>query len=285
MTGPHSGFQDHFSAQAGEYARFRPRYPDALFAALAALAPGQARAWDCGTGNGQAAVALAGHFETVVASDPSRGQIEHAVPHPRVIYRVAPAEQPPPEAGGADLVTAAQALHWFDFERFYPALAQVLRPGGLFAAWGYGLMQVCPAVDALVLDYYSNRVGPCWPPDRRHLESAYRSLPFPLDELALPPFVMTAEWSLEMLLGYLDTWSATRRYLAAHGEHPLLGLQPLLAAAWGGACNPDRALAAVCACRPFSILINERHRFAVRCSAGLRQVRMSNSMQEIAVTV
>ncbi len=233
MTDRAPGFQDHFSSQAGEYARFRPRYPEALFGTLAALAPGQALAWDCGTGNGQAAVALAAHFATVVASDPSREQIGHARPHPRVFYRVGPAEQPPPEARDADLVTAAQALHWFEHERFYPALARVLRPGGLFAAWGYGLMQVTPAVDALVQDFYANTVGPYWPPGRRHLEREYRSLPFPLAELAIPPFRMTVEWSLDSLLGYLDTWSATRRYQAARGVHPVPQLRPQLAAAWG----------------------------------------------------
>ena len=122
-------FQDHFSAQADAYARFRPTYPDALYAWLAARVATRALAWDCGTGNGQAAVALAAHFARVVASDPSRDQIAHAMAHERVHYVVASAEQPPEEVMGADLVTVAQALHWFDFARFYPALERVLKPG------------------------------------------------------------------------------------------------------------------------------------------------------------
>ena len=226
-------FQDHFSAQADAYARFRPTYPDALYAYLASLTPEHVLAWDCGTGSGQAAVALAAHYTQVIASDPSREQIAHAAAHARVRYVVASAEQPPAEARGADLVTAAQALHWFDCERFYPALERVLKPGGLFAAWGYGLMRIAPLVDAVVLRYYTDAVGPYWPPGRRHIESGYQSLPFPLTELVAPSFAMTAPWRLENLFGYLDSWSATRRYLKARGEHPLASLYPELAAAWG----------------------------------------------------
>lgn len=234
-----SGFQDHFSAQAGEYARYRPTYPDELYAWLAALAPARRLAWDCGTGSGQAALGLAAHFTTVIASDPSREQIAHAAPHARVRYVVASAEEPPSEAQGADLVTVAQALHWFDFERFYPALRRVLGRNGVFAAWGYGLMQIVPAVDAVVQDYYSNIVGPYWPPDRRHIESRYRTIPFPLEEVAAPEFAFRVEWNLDALLGYLDTWSATRRYLVARGEHPLARVRPALAAAWGGASSRE----------------------------------------------
>jgi len=227
-------FQDHFSAQADAYARYRPHYPAALFDWLASVAAGRALAWDCGTGSGQAAVALAAHFERVVASDPSAEQIAHAERHARVRYVVGPAETPPAEVRDADLVTCAQALHWFDHARFYPALREVLRPGGVFAAWGYGLATVSPAVDFVVLDYYSNIVGPYWPPDRDHLESRYQTIPFPLTEIEAPAFRMTAAWSLDAVLGYLDTWSATRRYLAAHTRHPLELIRPRLAEAWGG---------------------------------------------------
>ena len=226
-------FQDHFSAQAGEYARFRPVYPPALYAHLASLTAEHALAWDCATGSGQAAVALAGHYRQVIASDPSGEQIAHAVPHARVHYCVASAEQPPGAATGADLVTVAQALHWFDVDRFYAALARVLKPDGLLAVWGYGLMHISPQVDAVVMRYYTDVVGPYWPPDRRHIESGYRSLALPFAELAAPEFEMTARWTLADLVGYLDTWSATRRYLQVRGQHPLLSLHPALAEAWG----------------------------------------------------
>jgi len=228
-------FQDHFSTQADAYARFRPTYPDALYAWLASIVPTRELAWDCGTGNGQAAVALAAHFARVIASDPSREQIAHAARHARVSYCVAIAEAPPAAARAADLVTVAQALHWFDFERFYPALERALKPGGLFAAWGYGLMHITPQVDAVVTHYYTDVVGPYWPPDRRHIESGYRTIPFPLGEIAVPALSMSAVWTLAELLGYLDTWSATRRYLKEHGQHPLDQVRAELARAWGGA--------------------------------------------------
>jgi len=227
-------FQDHFSAQADAYARFRPHYPPALFEWLATQSPGRNLAWDCGTGSGQAAAGLANVFQHVVASDPSAEQIAQAAPHPRITYLTGPAEAPPPEASGADLVTCAQALHWFDHTRFYPALKHVLRPGGVFAAWGYGLHAITPAVDEVVHDYYTNIVGPYWPPDRRHIESRYQSLPFPLAEIEVPAFMITADWSLERLLGYLDSWSATRRYLADRDYHPLDKVRPALVQAWGG---------------------------------------------------
>jgi SAM-dependent methyltransferase len=229
------GFQDHFSAQAAAYARFRPSYPSALYEFLAGVAPARTLAWDCGTGNGQAAVGLAMHFRKVVASDASPAQVAQALQHARVTYYVASAEDPPAAAQGADLVTVAQALHWFDHARFYPALRRVLKPGGVFAAWGYGLMQITPAVDAVVQDFYANIVGPYWPPDRRHIEDAYQSLPFPPGEISVPAFRMRTDWKLEALLGYLDTWSATRRYLAEKGQHPLAHVQSALVHAWGAA--------------------------------------------------
>ena len=227
-------FQDHFSTQADAYARFRPHYPPTLFEWLASVSPGRALVWDCGTGSGQAAVALTAHFEQVVASDPSPEQIAHATRHARVHYVVGPAEEPP-DMPAADLVSCAQALHWFDHARFYPALARVLRPGGVFAAWGYGHMQIAPAVDEVVFDYYANIVGPHWPPDRRHIESHYQTVPFPLTEIAAPAFAMTADWSLDTVFGYLDTWSATRRYRATHGAQPLDRIRARLAQAWGRA--------------------------------------------------
>lgn len=226
-------FADHFSSQAAEYARFRPVYPPALFAWLASIAPARTLAWDCATGSGQAAGALAAHFERVVASDASAAQLARAVAHPRIGYCVAAAEAPPPAARGADLVTVAQALHWFDLDRFYPALHATLRPGGVVAVWGYGLMQIATEIDAVVNRYYHEIVGPYWPPERRHIENGYRDLPFPFAAIRTPSFDMTAAWTVEALLGYLDTWSASRRYLAAHGRHPLERVEGELRAVWG----------------------------------------------------
>ena len=226
-------FQDHFSGHADRYGAFRPTYPEALFADLADLAPGRDLAWDCATGNGQAAVALAPFFREVVATDASPEQIEQARPDPKVRYLVAPAESAPLPDASADLVAVAQALHWFDLPRFYDEVRRVARPGGILAVWTYNLHAITPEVDAVVHYFYSEVVGEFWPRERRLVEESYRSLPFPFEELAAPPFPMSARWDLAHLLGYLDTWSASQRYRARHGTDPLDLVRADLEAAWG----------------------------------------------------
>jgi len=228
-----SAFSDHYSAVADAYARFRPRYPPELFAWLATHSPGRGLAWDCATGNGQAATALVEHFERVVASDASAAQVARARRHSRCAPRVALAEASALPAAGADLVTVAQALHWFDLERFWPEVHRVLRPGGLVAVWCYQLFSSTPAVDRVIARFYHEVVGPYWPPERAILERGYGDVPFPFEELAAPPFAMAADWDLEHLLGYLGTWSATRRYQARHGADPREQIGAELSAAWG----------------------------------------------------
>lgn len=224
---------DHFSSVAGGYARFRPIYPPQLFAYLAALTPHRRLAWDCATGNGQAAVGLAAHFQRVVGTDLSDSQIGHAASHPRVAYHVAPAEGSGLAAASVDLVTVAQGLHWLDLPRFYAETSRVLAPGGAVAAWCYNLLDVDPRVNAVVGRYYSDVVGRFWPPERRLLEAGYRTVPFPFREAEPPALDMRSRWRLEQLLGYLGTWSATTRYRAARRQDPLELVADDLAAAWG----------------------------------------------------
>lgn len=226
------GFKDHFSEAAAAYAAFRPRYPAALFAWLAAEAPGRDLAWDAGTGNGQAAVALAGLFRRVVASDASREQIAHAAPADGVEYRVARAESSGLAEGSCDLVTVAQALHWFDHARFFAEVRRVLRPGGLFAAWVY----VDPALGDGPLDEglqaFARRVGAWWPPERGLTDHGYRSIAMPLTDVPAPAFTLEMTPTLAEFAGYLRTWSATRRYRALHDDDPVAELEARLAAAW-----------------------------------------------------
>lgn len=230
------GFKDHFSAQAPDYARFRPAYPAELFAWLAGVAPARATAWDCGTGSGQAAAGLAAHFRQVIATDPSRSQLEHAEPHPNIDYRCASAEVSLLDTASIDLVTVAQAIHWFDLETFFAEVRRVLKPGGVIAAWTYTLLDVEAGIDALLGDFYKNVVGPYWPPERKMVDDRYRSLPFPFQPIAAPAFEIRTVWTREDLIGYLGTWSATRACLKATGSDPLADFGRRLAPLW-----PDAA--------------------------------------------
>jgi SAM-dependent methyltransferase len=227
-------FKDHFSRDSKGYAEFRPKYPQEVFAWLASVSPGRKLAWDAGTGNGQAAVALAEHFERVIASDPSEKQLTAATPHPQVTYSVA-AEQNALAPGSADLVTVAQALHWFDRPKFWNEVKRVLRSRGVIAVWCYGLQQVSPDVDAVINRFYRETVGPYWTPDRRLVEDGYRSIEFPFDEFTPPAFSMTAEWTLEHQVGYLGTWSAVGKYRQEKGADPVELVRPDLEQVWGDA--------------------------------------------------
>lgn len=226
-------FRDHFSDASADYARYRPRYPGALIAWLAAAAPGRAHAVDVATGNGQAATALAGHFDRVSAFDASAAQIAGAEPAAGVRYAVAPAEALPLPDASADCLTVAQALHWFDLPRFYAEARRVLRPGGLLAVWTYNRLTLDPAVDAVIEHLYSGLLGPDWPAERQLVESGYRELPFPCQEVPVPAMAMTADWTVNDLLGYLGTWSATRRYRTRTGQDPLALVDAELRTAFG----------------------------------------------------
>ena len=228
-----SAFKDHFSAHAADYARYRPAYPAALFMWLAARSPHRALALDCGAGNGQAAVALARHFDRVVATDASAQQIANARGPANVSYRVAAAEADAVPAGSAALVTVAQALHWFDHAAFYAAAARALSPGGLLAVWTYELMTVSADVDALVEHFYRTATDPWWPPERDHVESGYRGILPPWRRIAVPRFEVRADWRADDALGYLASWSAVRRCRAATGTDPVAALAPALHEAWG----------------------------------------------------
>lgn len=226
-------FKDHFSSQAATYAKARPSYPPALFAELARLAPGRNLAWDCGTGNGQTAVALADHFERVVATEPSAAQLTEAVVHPRVSYGQSAELAPGIGDGTADIVTAAQAAHWFDLKIFYPEVRRVLRPGGLLAVWGYALCVIGPAVDPVVRHFHDVTMGPYWPPERKHALTGYRLLEFPFPEIPLPKLELEMVWTAEEFATYLRTWSAVARYTKAHGTDPVAVLAPELTRLWG----------------------------------------------------
>ena len=225
-------FKDHFSIQSADYAKFRPRYPQELFEYLGSIAASRKLAWDCGTGNGQAAVGLASVFDRVIATDASEKQIANSQSHKIVEYRIAPAENSGIGSETIDLIMVAQALHWFDPGRFYAEARRVLKPNGVLAASAYNLLTIEPAIDEVVNRYYYEVVGPFWPPERRLVEQ-FANLPFPFHQIDPPKFEMTAKWNLDHLVGYLRTWSSTQRFIAANASDPLEQITDDLRAAWG----------------------------------------------------
>ncbi len=231
-------FHDHFSGHATGYAQARPTYPAELYTWLATTCAQSDLAWDAGCGNGQAALHLTPWFAHVIATDPSAAQIAQAPPHPQIDFRVEPAEEPTLAAGSVDLVTVAQALHWFDLERFYASVTRTSRPGGVIAVWTYGLSNVDAAVDHAFMSLYDDVLGPYWPAERRHVENGYAELPFPFRAIEAPAFAMECRWTLPQYLAYLGTWSATQRYVRARGEDPVAMLADKFARAWGDPRQP-----------------------------------------------
>jgi SAM-dependent methyltransferase len=232
-------FHDHFSTLAAVYARYRPRYPVELFDFIAGLSPARECAWDCATGNGQAAEGLARYFRRVVATDASAEQIAAAKSAENIEYRVAPAENSGLPAASADVCTVAQALHWFHFERFYAEARRTVKPRGIVAVWMYGQSEITPDIDAITRDFY-RRISPYFPPERRWIDERYATIPFPFDEIAAPDFFMEARWNCADILGYYSSWSAVKEYQVRHRENPLTDVEPLLRKAWQG--NPEETL-------------------------------------------
>jgi SAM-dependent methyltransferase len=225
-------FADHFSRIAASYAAYRPHYPDALFAWLASVAPDRGRAWDCATGSGQAAGALAHQFAHVIATDPSTAQIASAQRVRGLDYAAMTAERPAIAGGAVALVTVAQALHWLDRHLFYSEARRVLAPRGVIAVWTYGPCSLGDAaLDAAMRRFHDETVGPYWPAERALVVSGLADVEFPFDELRAPPFAMATEWTLAQFVGYLSTWSAVQR-ARAHGEDPIPPIVDELRAGW-----------------------------------------------------
>lgn len=201
-------FRDHFSGAAPSYAAFRPKYPPELADALTALAPAHALAWDVGAGSGQFSLLLAERFERVIATDASSAQLASAAPHPRVEYRVEPSTRSSLLSASVDLVTVAQAVHWFDIAPFCREARRVAKPGGVVAWIAYGNALLDPDLEPMFVRFYEHTIGSYWPPERRHIEAGYRDLEFPFDEIPFADSEIRVELDVHELLGYVSTWSA-----------------------------------------------------------------------------
>lgn len=226
-------FKDHFSAAAGAYAAHRPAYPAALAEFLAAAAPRPGLAWDAGCGSGQLSVLLGDRFERVIATDGSAQQIAHAALHPRVEYRRATAEASGLPDASVDLAVSAQAAHWFDLPAYYAEVRRVARPGAIVAQTVYNLVEVDARIDLAVRRFYADKLGKYWPPERRHVEANYATLPFPFERLGAPSLYMSATWTLAHFIGYMRSWSGVLAMEKALGPQPMNGLEHELEAMWG----------------------------------------------------
>jgi ubiquinone/menaquinone biosynthesis C-methylase UbiE len=228
-------FKDYFSRQSQDYARFRPHYPQELLAFLSGLVSEHDIAWDCATGNGQVATALTKYFARVYASDGSQAQINNAQKHDKVEYLVSIAEYTPFSEQSINLITVAQAFHWFDAERFFQEVKRVLKPQGILALWCYDYFHLPHATQSLQdhLHNFYEEIDSFWPPERILVKEGYVAIPFPFTDVETPPFSMSVVWTAEQVIGYYSTWSAVQRYFDRHGEEKISYLFEQIAANWG----------------------------------------------------
>ncbi|MBX0288830.1 class I SAM-dependent methyltransferase [Hymenobacter sp. HSC-4F20] len=224
---------DRFSSQAELYARYRIDYPAELYQWLLPQVPQRGRAWDCATGNGQVALVLAEHFQQVEATDLSASQLAQAPARPNISYQPSAAEHTPFPESYFDLITVAQALHWFDMAAFNQEVSRLLRPGGVVAEWGYGLVQVGPELDPLIREFYAGTMRPYWDENRWHIDDEYARLPFPFAGVQQARFAVRRQWSAEWFLNYLRTWSSVVNYQQQHGHDPVSLIAEELTRLWG----------------------------------------------------
>ncbi|GAB4024889.1 class I SAM-dependent methyltransferase [Spirosoma gilvum] len=224
---------DRFSGHADLYAQYRIDYPADLYEFILTYVDERYVAWDCATGNGQVAGALADLFTQVEATDISEKQLAEAVQKSNIHYQLSTAEHTPFADHTFDLITVAQAIHWFDIDAFHQEVRRVAKPGAAIAEWGYGLVQLGAELDPILVDFYRNRIGPYWDPQRKHIDHAYKSLPFPFADAKRERFTASRVWSLERFLNYLRTWSAVRQYIHENETDPVTDLGKQLKGIWG----------------------------------------------------
>lgn len=233
---------DYFSKQAPLYAKYRPHYPAALFEFLASLVSDHQLAWDCATGSGQAAISLTPYFERIFATDPSQAQIQHAFRHERIDYVICSAEQTPFAAQTVDLITVAQALHWFHIDQFFLEAKRVLKLGGVISVWGYGTPQISSAIDAILKEYLFDILGMCRQKETKWHDEKYQTIPFPFAKIDSPNFKIIEHWNLHDLIGHLQTWSPAQIFIDQYGYDPIIKIKPSLQKYWTSFSHPKQVV-------------------------------------------
>jgi ubiquinone/menaquinone biosynthesis C-methylase UbiE len=225
--------KDNFSTASDQYALYRPTYPDRFFSYLKTLIPSPKMAWDCGTGNGQVAVKLASFFEMVYATDISDSQMHQAAKRNNIHYSLQAAEKTNFQKHTFDLIIVAQAVHWFDFEKFYNEVNRTAKDGALMVVLGYGRLKISPEIDALIDAFHEDILKLYWDSERHYIDELYQTIPFPFEEIDAPKFTNTYDWTFEHLIGYLNTWSAVKHYIKSNNVNPVDALAVKLKAAFG----------------------------------------------------
>lgn len=223
--------KDLFSNHANQYAAFRPTYPGALYDFIFSHVRSFEIAWDAGTGNGQVARDLSGKFERVIASDISARQLENAFQAKNIFY-FQTGETIMFSSQRFDLICVAQAIHWFDREKFYAEVRRVAKPEAVIAVWGYGLLGVSQKIDLLIRDFYVNTVGPYWDRERKLVDEEYKTIAFPFAEIDVPAFSFSFSWTMAEFQGYLNTWSSVQKYIAENKINPVDNLMVNVQGLW-----------------------------------------------------
>jgi SAM-dependent methyltransferase len=224
---------DNFSSGSAEYVNFRPESPVEVFDFIYSHVNTFGTAWDCGTGNGQVAAKLAERFKKVYATDISEEQLALAQKKENIVYLRERAEQTFFPDNSIDLITVAQAIHWFDFDKFYAEVRRVARPGAMIAAWTYVTMKLTPEIDEVINYFYEDITGPYWDKERKYVDAGYSTIPFPFKEIPAPEFRIIKHWDLQQFIGYLRTWSGVKHYINKENKDPLSLVLPDLKKAWG----------------------------------------------------
>ncbi|WP_430405056.1 class I SAM-dependent methyltransferase [Fluviicola sp.] len=221
--------KDNFSHSSSNYAKFRPTYPKGVFAFLETILTGREHVWDCATGTGQVAENLVDLFDEIEATDLSENQLKNAVSHSKIQYSQQIAEETNFPDHHFDCITVGQAIHWFDFERFYQEAQRVLKPTGLLVVLGYGNIQVGnEEIQKVIWKLYSETLDGYWDPERHFIDENYQTIPFPFEEISHPEFQIKNTWNREQLLGYLNTWSGVKHYKDKHQINPIDLILPVI---------------------------------------------------------
>ncbi len=225
--------KDHFSGVSQGYKKYRPKYPMELYDEILRLVKDRNACWDCATGNGQAALELSKYFDYVYATDVSQNQLAEAQQRENIKYSIQRAEKTDFVDDQFDLITVAQAIHWFDLQAFENEVQRVIKPNGILAFWAYGLMKIDSQIDDVIDDFYVHKIGVYWNVERKHVDEEYQSINLGFEKIKSDGnFAITVEWSVRELEGYLNTWSSVKNYRQINNHNPVDEFIDLLRSQW-----------------------------------------------------